>query len=62
MTKLLFDKQHLQDWVNAAEGIEERFGIDKAMGYLIGEIFYNSVFVHTAVIQEVPDGKCCEQK
>ncbi len=43
MGKLLFDEEHLQDWVNAAEGIEERFGIDKAMGYLIGEKFYNIV-------------------
>lgn len=31
------DEGQLSKWVEAAETIEEEFGIDKALGYLIGE-------------------------
>lgn len=37
------NEEQLQEWVEAAEGIGERFGLDKALGYLIGEKFYNIV-------------------
>lgn len=33
----------LQQWIEAAEGIKEEFGIEKALGYLIGEKFYGIV-------------------
>jgi hypothetical protein len=31
----------IADWCQAAQGIEERYGEEKAMGYLIGEKFLN---------------------
>lgn len=31
----------LKEWVAAAKNIKEEFGLDKALGYLIGEKFYN---------------------
>ena len=37
------NKNQLQEWVSAAESIKERFGIEKALGYLLGEKFYNLV-------------------
>ena len=37
------NENQLEQWIEAAEGIEERFGIDKALGYIIGEKFYNLV-------------------
>ena len=41
MGKLFSNDKQLQEWVDAAEGIEGRFGIEKALGYLIEEKFYN---------------------
>lgn len=43
MGKIFTNDNQLQEWVEAAEGIQERFGIEKALGYLIGEKFYNLV-------------------
>ncbi|MGO9378031.1 MAG: hypothetical protein ACLP29_05700 [Dissulfurispiraceae bacterium] len=43
MGKLFSNNNQLQEWVEAAEGIEERFGIEKALGYVIGEKFYNII-------------------
>jgi len=37
------NENQLQQWIEAAEGIKEEFGIEKALGYLIGEKFYNIV-------------------
>jgi hypothetical protein len=37
------NENQLHQWIEAAEGIEERFGLEKALGYLIGEKFYNIV-------------------
>jgi hypothetical protein len=37
------NENQLQQWTEAAEGIKEEFGIEKALGYLIGEKFYNIV-------------------
>lgn len=31
----------LDEWIEAALGIKERFGVEKALGYLIGEKYYN---------------------
>ena len=31
----------LKSWCEAARGIKQAFGVDKAMGYLIGEKFLN---------------------
>jgi len=43
MGKIFINDNQLQDWVDASEEIKERFGIEKALGYLIGEKFYNLV-------------------
>ena len=43
MGRLFTSGDQLKEWVEAAEGIERRFGIEKALGYLIGEKFYNLV-------------------
>jgi hypothetical protein len=37
------NENQLQQWIEAAERIKEEFGIDKALGYLIGEKFYDIV-------------------
>ena len=37
------NENQLQQWIEAAESIKEEFGIEKALGYLIGEKFYNIV-------------------
>jgi len=34
------NQNQLTEWVKAAKGIKERYGTDKALGYLIGEKFY----------------------
>ena len=43
MSKIYLNPNQLEDFVDAALGIQERFGIEKALGYLIGEKFYNLV-------------------
>jgi hypothetical protein len=43
MGKIFSNDNQLQDYVEAAEGVKDRFGIEKALGYLIGEKFYNLV-------------------
>jgi hypothetical protein len=43
MGKIFTNDNQLQEWVEAAEGIEDRFGIEKALGYVIGEKFYNLI-------------------
>lgn len=35
------NENQLQDWVSAAEGIRDEFGVEKALWYVIGEKFYN---------------------
>jgi len=37
------DKDQLEKWIEASENIKEGFGLKKALGYLIGEKFYNLV-------------------
>lgn len=37
------DKYQVEKWVTAAQNIEEKYGTEKALGYLIGEKFYNLV-------------------
>ncbi len=41
MSRIFTNGDQLKEWVEAAEGIERRFGIEKALGYVIGEKFYN---------------------
>lgn len=43
MSKIFRNPNQIEEWVEAAEGIQERYGIEKALGYLIGEKFYNFV-------------------
>lgn len=35
----------LEEWVEAAEGIQARFGSNKALGYVLGEKFYRLVLL-----------------
>jgi hypothetical protein len=44
MWEILFNTEKLKEWVEAAKTIHARFGIEKALGYLIGEKFYHVVF------------------
>jgi hypothetical protein len=37
------NENQLRQWTEAAVGIKEKFGINKALGYLIGEKFYDIV-------------------
>ena len=43
MWKRLVNESQLIEWVEAAEGIKDHFGIDRALGRLIGEKFYGIV-------------------
>jgi hypothetical protein len=43
MSKIFFNPNQIEEFVDAALGIQERYGIKKALGYLIGEKFYNLV-------------------
>jgi len=40
MWEVLFNTRRLKEWVAAAKKIHARFGIEKALEYLIGEKFY----------------------
>jgi hypothetical protein len=44
MSKIFTNPNQLEEWVDAAEGIQDRYGIAKALGYLIGKKFYDLVF------------------
>lgn len=35
------DENQLENWVSASENIRDEYGIKKALGYIIGEKFYN---------------------
>ncbi len=39
--KYFTKETQLEDWTEAALSINEQFGIEKALGYLLGEKFYN---------------------
>jgi hypothetical protein len=43
MSKIFTNLNQLEEWVETAEGIQDRYSIEKAMGYVIGEKFYNLV-------------------
>jgi hypothetical protein len=49
MGKIFFNDNQIEEWVDAAERIRDQFGSEKALGYLIGEKFYNTVkILHSA--------------
>ena len=43
MDKFFVNENQMEKWVDAAEKIEDEFGVEKAMGYLLGEKFYKIV-------------------
>ncbi len=43
MSKIFTNPNQIREWVEAAEGIQDQFGTDKALGYVIGEKFHNLV-------------------
>lgn len=43
MMDYFINENQLDHWVEAAENIKEGFGIDEALGYLIGEKFHGLV-------------------
>lgn len=43
MSKILVNENQLRVWIQLAERIKDSFGIDRALGYLIGERFYDIV-------------------
>jgi hypothetical protein len=43
MSKVFSNPKQLEEWVATAVGIQERYGPEKALGYIIGEKFYNLV-------------------
>jgi hypothetical protein len=50
--------KQLEEWVEAAQRIQKRYGIGKALGYLIGEKFYTLVkTMHTSrkIIRAIDD-------
>ena len=50
MSKIFSNPNQLEEWVKAAEGIRDQFGNEKALGYLIGEKFYNLIdTLHSAL-------------
>lgn len=58
MSKLFVNPKQLEEWVEAAQGIQDRFGIEKALGYVIGEKFYNlvdAVHLDQKIIRSIED-------
>jgi hypothetical protein len=45
MNKIFTNPKQLEEWVEVAKGIQNRYGTDKALGYVIGEKFYNLVAI-----------------
>ena len=45
MSKIFSNPNQIEEWVEAAKTIQARFGIEKALGYLIGEKFYRIAFL-----------------
>jgi hypothetical protein len=43
VSKIFTNPNQLEEWVDAALGMQEQYGIEKALGYLIGEKVYNLV-------------------
>ena len=43
MGKIFINDNQIEAGVKAAEGIQDQFGIEKALCYVIGEKFYNLV-------------------
>jgi hypothetical protein len=43
MGKIFINDNQIEEWVEAAEGIQDQFGVDKGLGYVIGEKFYSLV-------------------
>jgi hypothetical protein len=49
VSKIFTNPNQLEEWVDAALGIEDRFGIERALDYVIGDKFYNLVAIlHSA--------------
>lgn len=49
MSRIFANPYQLEEWVEAAGGIRDRLGSDKALNYLLGEKFYRLVaFLHDA--------------
>jgi len=49
VSNIFTNPNQLEEWVDASMGIQERFGIEKALGYVIGEKVYNLVAIlHSA--------------
>jgi hypothetical protein len=44
MWQVLYNTRQLKEWIEAARTIHARFGIEKALGYHIGEKFYHVAF------------------
>jgi hypothetical protein len=49
MSKIFMNPNQIREWVEAAAGIQDHFGTDKALGHVIGKKFYNLVkILHTS--------------
>ena len=59
MGKIFINDNQLQERVDASEKIEERFGLEKALGYLIGENYYNLSLSFTMPLNKL--GKLMEE-
>jgi len=47
------NENQLEQWVTAAENIKEEFGLEKALGYLIGEKFYELVRMYNSAQERI---------
>jgi hypothetical protein len=36
-------RERVREWVAASEDIRDRFGLEKALGYVVGEKLYNTI-------------------
>jgi hypothetical protein len=45
MWEIIFNTRKFKKWIEAAGTIHARFGLEKALGYLIGEKFYQVAFM-----------------
>jgi hypothetical protein len=44
-------RAQIRDWVEASENIEERFGLEKALGYIVGEKLYHFILYADMIIE-----------
>jgi len=46
-------RDRVREWVAASEDIRDRFGLEKALGYVVGEKLYNTIVYGDQIAEEI---------